>query len=392
MNIIYASCLCSVATFHELFSGVVDKPGQQVQKYHRLLTQGLCLNGLAVHVISALPVNRSNSRRTYLSQTNDFEEGVSFNYLPIVNIPFLKHIFIFFLSFLRVIFFRIRYPDCILICDVLNFSVSFGALIASKIVSVRSVAIVTDFPHHLSTGNNSLFLRASSFAMTKYDSYILLTPQMVDVLQCSNKPHVVIEGLVDVNMMSVANNLSTKYSKKVCLYAGAIQCCYGVDVMTRAFLKADVADSELHIYGAGDFEAELRAICEVEPRVKYFGVMLNDHIVQEQIRATMLINPRPAFDDFTKYSFPSKIMEYLVSGTPALVTRLPGIPSEYYNFLYLFDDESVDGIASGFKAVLCIDVADLHDKGRVAKDFVLQEKNNRTQAKKVLDMINAAEI
>lgn len=389
MNIIYASCLCSIETFRRLFSDVSDKPGQQVQKYHRLLTQGLRLNGLPVHVISALPVNRKNTVKLCVNEPDDCCDGIYFNYLSFFNIPILKHICIFFLSFLRVILFRFRHSDCVLICDILTLSVSLGALVAAKLVRIRTVAVVTDFPHHLSTANNSLFVKLSAFSIGKYDSYILLTPQMVDALQCSNKPYVIIEGMVDVNMDAFANDLLNKDGKKVCLYSGAIQRCYGVDIMTRAFLKANIVDSELHIYGAGDFEAELRSICEIEPRVKYFGVVLNDRIVQEQIKATLLINPRPSFDDYTKFSFPSKIMEYLASGTPAIVTRLPGIPAEYFDYLYLFDDESVDSIANGLQTVLTLDMVSLNEKGRIAKDFVIYSKNNRVQANKVLDMINS---
>ena len=47
-----------------------------------------------------------------------------------------------------------------------------------------------------------------------------------------------------------------------------------------------------------------------------------------------------------KYSFPSKNMEYMVSGTPVLTTRLPGMPMEYYPYVYFIEEESADGIAA----------------------------------------------
>lgn len=388
MNIIYASCLCSNAVFRRLFSGVNDKPGQQVQKYHRLLTQGLALNGASVNVISALPVNRSNSSKKYVSESDDFFDGVSFNYISFLNIPVVKHIIIFFLSFIKVVHFRSRYTDCVVICDVLNISVSLGALVASKIVQIPTVAVVTDFPQHLSSRKNSLFVILSNFVIKKCDSYILLTSHMVDALHCASKPYVIIEGLVDIDMTSVGNNLSCKADKKICLYAGAVDRRYGVDTMVWAFIKANIADAELHIYGSGDFSDELISICEIYSNVKYFGIVFNDRVVREQVKATLLINPRPAFEDFTKFSFPSKIMEYLASGTPAVVTKLPGIPSEYHKFLFLFEDESLDTMAKRLQSILRTDAVELHEIGSVAKEFVLVNKNNRVQAKKVIEMIN----
>ena len=34
----------------------------------------------------------------------------------------------------------------------------------------------------------------------------------------------------------------------------------------------------------------------------------NDRVVEEQLRATLLVNPRPTAEAFTKYSFPSRNM------------------------------------------------------------------------------------
>ena len=53
--------------------------------------------------------------------------------------------------------------------------------------------------------------------------------------------------------------------------------------------------------------------------------------------AKLLINLRNPEDKYTKYSFPSKTFEYMVSGTPFFTTKLEGIPSEYYNYLYCID-------------------------------------------------------
>jgi glycosyltransferase involved in cell wall biosynthesis len=139
------------------------------------------------------------------------------------------------------------------------------------------------------------------------------------------------------------------------------------------------------LYGVGDFEDELKSICRLWKNVKYFGSLPNDYIVKEQIKSTLLTNPRPTHDEYTKYSFPSKIMEYMASGTPTLTTRLPGIPSEYYEHMYLIEDESTIGITKCLKALLLKDTSELHLKGSRAKQFVLTFKNNLLQAKKIIN-------
>ena len=45
------------------------------------------------------------------------------------------------------------------------------------------------------------------------------------------------------------------------------------------------------------------------------------------------MNPRSADAEYTKYSFPSKTIEYLATGVPVVMNRLPGIPEEYEYFV-----------------------------------------------------------
>lgn len=93
--------------------------------------------------------------------------------------------------------------------------------------------------------------------------------------------------------------------------------------------------------GMRDFEDELKNICKRHSNIKYFGVIPNDYVVNKELKATILINPRPTNEEYTKYSFSSKNMEYMVFGTPVLTTKLSGMPEEYYPYVYLFKDESI---------------------------------------------------
>ena len=78
----------------------------------------------------------------------------------------------------------------------------------------------------------------------------------------------------------------------------------------------------------------------------------------------------------------------MASGTPVLTTRLPGMPKEYEEFVYLINDETIDGIGEALVSVLSDSREVLHQKGRGAKAFVMRTKNNMIQAKKIIDMVN----
>ena len=151
---------------------------------------------------------------------------------------------------------------------------------------------------------------------------------------------------------------------------------------------ANLPNAQLHIYGPGDYVKELQQIAAEDSRVFYGGMLLNTEIVDKEQEATLLVNPRPTHEEFVKYSFPSKTMEYMASGTPVLTTVLPGMPREYHPYVYLMWEETPEGAAKMLTQVLSQSDEDLFRKGMEARSFILDKKNNVIQAKKILDMLN----
>ena len=396
MNILYVSSLCSNGRFNKLFDKSKIKPTQQAQKYHRLMVEGLAqTKGASIKVLSAIPVSRLMSSQFYYKGEIEEENEIEYRYLSFINLPILRHICLFITCFFSVLKWCLNNEKGVVICDVLNITVSIAILMASRIARVNSVGIVTDVPGFLAGMlknrigfKSKIVVLINTFAMNRFNSYVFLTEYMNALINKKHKPYVVIEGQVDINMANIINELSGKYEKKVCLYAGALKKIYGIKLLTDAFITAGVDNTELYIYGSGDFEEELKIICQENNNIKYFGVVPNDIIVKEQLKATLLVNPRPTNEEYTKYSFPSKNMEYMVSGTPTLTTNLPGMPEEYKKYVYLIEDETVEGLTNTLRVVLSKPKEELHQKGMMAKDFVLHNKNNLLQAKKIIDMIN----
>jgi len=106
-----------------------------------------------------------------------------------------------------------------------------------------------------------------------------------------------------------------------------------------------------------------------------------------QRKATLLINPRDGVEEFTKYSFPSKTIEYLSSGTPTILYKLKGIPEEYYNYCYTCDFEGAEGLTETIVRVLNIPSDERESMGEKAKKFILNNKNETIQSKKIIHLI-----
>lgn len=393
-NILYISTLCSPQVLDYIFETSVVKPGLAIQKFHRLLVEGLSsINETYVESLSSLPVIYSSHKRRIWMIKSERINNIRFNYIPIINLPFIKNSIVVIYTFIKVLIQNvfINTNKKIVICDVLNLSMSISALLACKLTNTKIIALVTDLPGLMISSlqnGNTIYSSLANSIISKFDGYILLTDQMNAVVNPKNRPYMIMEGLVDISMNSSENHLCHKAKERIILYAGGLYEKYGIVKLIEAFRLLPDIDLLLYIYGTGEMETEMPSYMLIDNRIKYMGVVPNNEVVMMQIKATLLINPRPTIEEFTKYSFPSKTMEYLVSGTPLVTTRLPGITKEYNEFVYFLDDESLNGIYSTLKILLSKPKEELHEFGLKAKTFVLKEKSNIIQGSKVLNFLN----
>lgn len=383
MKVIYISTVVSKKKLDYIINNSKKKPLQSIQKFHRLLCEGLEKNELKVKTFSSIPMSRQISSKIIWADKREIENGVEYTYMPFLNIKVLRQICTLIGITLKII------KECfsnkkekIFICDILNTTIASTTLILSKIFKFKCIAIVTDLPRDIGKGIST---KINQKLQSKYDGYIVLTEAMNNIVNPKNKPSIVIEGIADNEMKNRDNLFQNKYKEKICIYAGGLYEKYGVKNLIEAFRLLKIDNAQLHLYGSGDLEEYIKKLNDC--RIKFFGVVENDQIVENEIKAMLLINPRFSDGEYTKYSFPSKNMEYMASGTPVLTTKLPGMPKEYYDYIYCFEDESIDGMRKKIKEILSLEEKDLHKKGEEAKDFVLKNKNNKVQAKKIKKFI-----
>ena len=400
MNIIYLSSSCSDNKFSELRDKGITRKLPQAQKYHCLLMEGIAQNlDGKVYAISAFPVNRQWTKQVFFPEEREMVGDIQYVYGAFVNLPFLRQWTRILQTKREIKRIRRQNHDCIIICDVLNQSLADAARACGKRYGIPVVGIVTDVPGHTSGARSKTysFMRRMMGTMAaknavrnleKYDAYLLLTEAMNAVVNKKGKPYIVLEGHCDSKMGQRENALSTKSHPKVAMYAGGIHKEFGIERLVNAFVRGDFQDWELHIYGDGNYQNELNELVKRIPNVKYFGVQPNSVIVENQLKATLLLNPRLTDAEYVKYSFPSKTMECMASGTPLCTTRLPGMPSEYYPYVYFFDNESEDGMLTTLKDILGKSEEAYHELGGKAKEFVMTKKTNVQQAKKLLDFVS----
>jgi glycosyltransferase involved in cell wall biosynthesis len=387
MEVLYLSTLCS-KRLNRLFENKGQSLGYAIQKFNRLLALGLMSNDVKTISLTNIPVNGRKSNRKIWIERKESEDGITFKYLPFLNFPIIRQICLFLTAFFSVLFWGvIKRRNKAVVCDILNVSVSTAGLLACKIIGVKSVGVVTDMPGNMAMDKprNINFMVAEMVNKKYYssfDRYVFLTEQMSAVINTKQRPYIVMEGLVDSEAKIQSEKKDTP---RTIFYAGGLLAIYGIQMLVDAVKLLPYKDIQLVLYGSGKMVDELKY--ETDSRIVYRGVATNDIIVEEERKATILVNPRPTQEKFTQYSFPSKNMEYMVSGTPLITTCLPGMPKEYYPYVYLFDEETTEGYARVLKEVLSYTSDALNTKGKAAQEFVLTKKNNITQAARLVNLI-----
>lgn len=223
--------------------------------------------------------------------------------------------------------------------------------------------------------------------IARYDGHVFLTHQMNDVVNPKKRPYIVVEGCTDITLQTEKNTLEKKTHPRIVMYAGGIHAVFGIEKLVKAFILSDIPNTELHIYGTGSYVDELKKIMSEHEEVKYMGVVSQAGIIKLEMQATLMVNPRPITDEYTKYSFPSKTLEYMSSGTPMLSTVLPGIPKEYEEYLYWLQETSVEEIKNTLCEVLSKSDEELHSFGEKAKKFALEKKSNVAQGQRIRKFI-----
>ena len=221
---------------------------------------------------------------------------------------------------------------------------------------------------------------------TKYiDSFVILTEHMKEPLSIGERPYIIVEG---INGLREENTSVEKTDKKSVLYTGTLNYQFGINTLLDAFSLIEDENYELWICGDGTAKEKIISLSKEDSRIKFFGFLPKDEILKLQRQATVLINPRQNEGEYTKYSFPSKTIEYLASGTPLVAYKLDGIPDEYDKYLYYVENDSVEALKSKLVEVCEKEEIELLSFGERAKKFMFGEKNAKRQVEKIINLID----
>ena len=397
MNILFISCAYS-ETQKEEFQAK-SKRGYQyaAQNFQEAMFDGF-LNNSEVHLkvlsipsLSTYPKGSSIvwvKDKSFVFNGNKIGESFGFANLPLCNHFRQSRIDAHIDKWYE----NMSGDKCIVVYAMLKTQMQYAVAAKKRHPDIKLCLVVPDLPMYMNCnkyykmlGLQKHDIKDINILLHSFDCYVVLAEPMIKQLNIAEKPYAVVEGIYR-NITSAPYPVE-KFPNKTILYAGGIQTRYGVFDLIEAFHRIEFDDYKLILCGPCLEMEKLNHYLSSDSRIEYRGLVPTDEVRVLQKKVTVLVNPRHSTEEFTKYSFPSKTLEYMASGTPVLMSPLPSMPEEYKQYLYLFEDESVNGMKLMIEKVCSLSILELNDKGTSAKIFVHNYKSSKEQIKKILKLI-----
>lgn len=283
--------------------------------------------------------------------------------------------------------------DNVLIIYALHSPFLLAAVMLKKHIKCSCV-IVPDLPEYMS-GGKGFFRRLGkkidkqiiNFCVKRLDCFVLLSKYMRERLPIVGEPWVVMEGIYDEESIIIEKEPKNNAEKTI-LYTGNLSARTGILDLLEAFKGIDSPEYRLWIRGNGETKGEVVKAQKDDRRIVYFDPMPMEELRKLQREATVLINPVRGSQEFTKYFFPSKTMEYIASGTPTIMYKLPCLPDDYFDHVFFIEEESSESMREKIVEVCEKSQIELNEFGEKASVFIKTKKNPIVQVKKVVELID----
>lgn len=183
------------------------------------------------------------------------------------------------------------------------------------------------------------------------------------------------------------SSFSDEFRRPIIVFAGTMNEDNGINLIIDIFQCHDSLDCDFHIYGDGEVEMVDRVIdlCKANKNVKYFGRILDSQLQERLSAANYLLNLRDPLCPACDYAFPSKLINFMASGTPVITNIFPGLTRDYYGYLNVIDAYSSLALHSKIRQL----ISEKYDRtlGQAARNYIVRKHSLDVIGPRVLDFI-----
>lgn len=358
-----------------------------------------------VHIINKLlvPLYKKGYTKPFV-KSGAFEHTNGLNekdiIFPYVNVPLFHSISLFWgvRKYLLRWILNEQKEKYLISYSLTTYSLKAMKYAKKKSSTIKTCIIVPDIPQFTYMNTNNLLIKIKNkIALnllnnkikksSKYvDTYCFFSEHMQEKINA--KHFCVFEGLATEGFSNIAAKRDYSEKEKVILYAGGLHANYGVDLLLNAFTSLKNPNYRLILCGKGSLEEKIIKQSSKDHRINFVGEIDRLDLLSLEKGADLLINPRIDCGIFTRYSFPSKNLEYLSSGTPLIAYKLEGIPSEYDKYINYFNEPTAESLAVKIVDILENNNISAINTAANAALFVTTQKNASLQSKKIIEAMD----
>ena len=186
--------------------------------------------------------------------------------------------------------------------------------------------------------------------LKKSNGIVAITGDLAGYL-CPGKPNLIINGGVSVNQLEPDNQLDSHNfpprepgQKKRIVYTGAIYSRYNLDKVIAAAELLDENHYQVIIYGHGPDTDKIEEMCKTSKVARYGGFVTGDELREVQGDADVLLALLSTDDQLVRYTFPSKLFEYMAVGNPIVTSGLPCLSDELKRYVKVVPEITPEAI------------------------------------------------
>lgn len=357
-----------------------------------------------ITVVTEIPIASYPRESKLLIRSSDIklEDNIEAKAVPFINVFFVKQISLIVNAFLMILKWSIvnRKENKIFITFNAFPYISIPTILTSKIIKSKVICIFADPPINVierkgTLGKIAQYLEKKSTEkyIKKYDGIVALNKKAIEKY-APNTKYVLVDGGFDIsdkpNVKPGGQWLSYTEGDTVdIVFSGGLYEYNGLNNLVDAFKLIENDNLRLNIYGEGPLKNYVKNASKIDCRIIYHGNISNDKILFIQQNSGILINPRPFNHPVSLYTFPSKMIEYMLSGTPVITTKLNGLTPDYLKYVFVIEGISAREIAKTIEFVVGFNKELLIERAREARDFILKNKTWEIQSKKIYEFIKA---
>ena len=228
------------------------------------------------------------------------------------------------------------------------------------------------------------------YLMRCVDKYIFYAEPMADYYGINESRYMVMEGSFDPREISCfdTEEQPSESGDVTLLYSGAITKGRAVDKFVEAFCAIDDLSLKLWFTGGGDYDSRLKELEAQDARIHHYGYLkTREEVLALQSKADILLHIRDREALSSKYCFPSKLFEYMASGSLVLTVKIPGIPEEYYQYMLTLEEITEEAICAAIENIKHMPLEERRALGEAAREYVLTHKSSKAQAERILEFI-----